>query len=158
MIPGAVLAAPYLDPSINTIDPRIGVHIQALGTSAQAGRPRGRCLVASANVANVEAATVERVQRLDPYGSPIDSYYLQYTAAPGEANNLEIRLEPAGVTLHEMSRPLVAKGCDQIDASTAHWLSDDSLTVTLADGDDLARIVDTRPLPTNPEPDAPRGP
>ena len=46
-------------------------------------------LMASVNVASVEASTVERVQRLDPYGSPYDSYYLEYTAAPGEVNNLE---------------------------------------------------------------------
>jgi hypothetical protein len=115
-------------------------------------------LVISLNVATVEASTVERVQRLDPFGLPYDSYYLEYSAAPGEANDLEIRLGLDGVTLRETGRALTATGCAQVDASTAQCLYGDPLTVSLADGDDVARIVDTRPPETDPDPPVARGP
>ena len=110
--------------------------------------------MASLNVVTVEASTIERVQRVDPFGAPYDSYYLEYSAAPGEANELEIQLGPDGVTLRETGGPLTAKGCTQVDAATAQCLAADPLTVDLADGDDVARIVDTRP----PAPDPARGP
>lgn len=53
---------------------------------------------------------MQRVQRVDPFGSPYESYYLQYTAAPGEANDLEIRLDAGGVTLRDAGHALQATG------------------------------------------------
>lgn len=109
-------------------------------------------LIVSVGVSTAEASTVERIQRTDPFGYPTGSYYLQYTAAPGEVNDLEIRLDAGGVTLRDAGRALAAKGCEQIDASTARCGSGDSLAVKLADGDDVARVVDTRPPPTDAAP------
>ena len=96
----------------------------------------------SLSASTADAATVERVQRTDPFGSPYDSYFLEYAAAPGEANNLEIRLDPDGVTLHDAgagrSRPRAATRSIPRPRDACYG---DRLTVTLGDGDDVARVV-----------------
>ena len=118
-------------------------------------RPARRIAILAAcalglSAATATASTVERIQRSDPFGSPYDSYFLEYTAAPGEANDLEIRLEAAAVTLRDAGRTLTAKGCEQVDASTARCLPGDPLTVELGDGDDVARVLDDRRPPGGP--------
>ena len=90
------------------------------------------------------AATVTRVQATDPLGTPFDSFSLEYAAAPGEANDLEIRVEAGAVTFSDHGQALEAKGCEQVDPSTARCSTGAPVTVRLGDGDDQARVVEAR--------------
>lgn len=90
------------------------------------------------------AATVERVQGVDSRGTPFDSFSIEYAAAPGEANDLEIRLEANAVTFSDRGQSLEATNCEQVDPSTARCGTGAPVTIKLGDGDDTARVVDTR--------------
>ena len=86
-------------------------------------------MASGAGTARVSAATVER--------DDVDSADVFFTAAPGEANRVVVRVEPAGVRFVDAGTEILTRTCRRI---TAHEVLCEGLVDTLivetGDGDD----------------------
>ena len=102
-----------------------------------------------ATAAPADAATVTRTFPIDPIGAPYGDGTAVFTAAPGEVNHVEIRRDADGVTLIDVN-PVETKAtgqytlaCTQVDARTVRCPRG-GVRVELGDGDDAARVTDSR--------------
>jgi hypothetical protein len=107
-------------------------------------------VLAVTGVARAEAATVTRSFAIDPFGSPYGPGIVSFTAATGEANDLEITVDAGAVTFRDARAPVETTGCERVDPSTVRCQSGD-IVVALGDGDDIVRLADSR----RPPPDGP---
>jgi Ca2+-binding RTX toxin-like protein len=104
-------------------------------------------LVASALVATTapaDAATVTRTFPIDPFGFSYGPGTVVFTGASGEANQVGIQLDAQGVTLTDAANAVTTSVCTQVDPRTVRCTGG-GLSVALGDGDDTARVVDSRP-------------
>lgn len=103
-------------------------------------------LLLAGGAVRAEAATVTRVYPTDPFGGAYGSGAVVFTAAVGEANEVDLTVGAGTVTLHDARAAIDSTACDRVDTSTVRCTQYEGISVRLGDGDDVLRVADSRAL------------